>query len=363
MQSTEEDKQSHLSFASTPSSNSSVSDESGDVEVTSPPPKTMTKFHNGRYINPYRPEGVPYLDFIKWNLSRKSVKPLTEHEKKVDHPVLKVDLGHLATPVQDSSLRMTWIGHSTFYVQFAGVNFLTDPVWAERASPVSFAGPKRLRPVPCSLDDLPQLDFIILSHDHFDHLCIDTAKKIGNRAKWYIPVGRKPWFNAIGITNLEELEWWQEADFNGRIKVVCVPCSHHSQRSPIDRNVSLWCSWIVVDKTTQKKYYHSGDTAYCSAFKEIGHHYGPIDLSCIAIGAYEPRFFIKNFHINPEESVMVHKDIKSIRSVGMHWGTFILTDEPIMEPPKLLREEATKANLTEDEFTVMKIGETKTYNL
>ncbi|EFA77219.1 beta-lactamase-like domain-containing protein [Heterostelium album PN500] len=341
------------------SDNSSVDSAEADQKFQ----KTVAEFKNGRFINPYHDGNLHFLDLVKWNINRTPVAPLTPYECENIHPVLNVDFDLIGQPVEDNTIRMTWIGHSTFFVQFAGVNFLTDPVWCERSSPLSFAGPKRVRPTPCKISDLPPIDFVILSHNHYDHLDIDAAKEIGNKAQWFVPKGMKEWFASIGVTNCEELAWWEEIDFNSRLQLVSVPCNHHSQRHLFDRNKSLWCSWIVVDRQTQKKYYHSGDTAYCSAFKEVGHFMGPIDLSCIAIGAYEPRFFISNFHINPEEAVMLHQEIRSKKSVGMHWGTFILTDEPILEPPEEMKKHAKQAGLAEDEFTVMKIGETKLYQL
>eukprot|EP01133_Synstelium_polycarpum_P004965 gene4965-5773_t len=160
------------------------------------------------------------------------------------------------------------------------------------------------------------------------------------------------------------MEWWDEVAFGdaGRLKIVCTPANHHSRRTLNDRNKALWCSYCVIDTLTNQKYYYTGDTGYCHAFKEIGQHYGPFDLACLPIGAYSPRWFMKHHHCDPKEAVVMHQEIKSKRSIGMHWGTFVLTTEPLLEPMELLKEETIKAGLRPEEFNTMKIGETLVLN-
>ncbi|EFA84510.1 beta-lactamase-like domain-containing protein [Heterostelium album PN500] len=330
--------------------------------------KTRAIFNNGRFVNPWfhMTNGEIFKSVLKWKftLNPTKIEPLTEHEKQHVHPVLEVDLDRLRQPVDNSKLRCTWIGHSTFLMQFAGVNFLTDPVFADRCSPFSFAGPKRYRDIPVPLAKLPKVDFIVISHNHYDHLDISVVKEIGNSVRWFVPVGLKQWFkDAAGVDNVSELSWWEEDSFSERIQLVATPCHHNTGRGLHDRFKTLWCSWCIIDRTTGKKIYFGGDTAYCDVFKEIGHHIDGIDFSLLPIGAYAPRDPLKEMHVDPAEAVMIHQDIRSKRSIGCHWGTFILSDEPLLEPPRKLKEAAELNGLGADEFTAMKIGETRDFAL
>ncbi|GAM21275.1 hypothetical protein SAMD00019534_044500 [Acytostelium subglobosum LB1] len=317
---------------------------------------------NGRYINKWMTMSFTDILFegLKSLNKREKIEPLTDDEKINVHPVLPVDFDRLRQPLESSSsLRCTWIGHASFFVQFAGANFLTDPVFSARCSPLSFIGPRRYRDAPCQVTELPKADFVVISHSHYDHLDINVVKALGNSTHWFVPKGLKQWFTSCGVTTVTELEWWEEADFGEHMRITCTPSHHNSNRGLLDRNVTLWCSWVVTDKRTDKKVFHSGDTAYCDVFKEIGHHMGGIDFGMIPIGAYSPRSIMREMHVDPAEAVMVHRDLASKKSVGMHWGTFVLTQEPLLEPPRRLKEEADKAGLAEDEFTAMKIGETR----
>jgi len=279
---------------------------------------------------------------------------LTQSQLDEKIPVVEPDKNLLANP---KSLQVTWIGHASALVQVEGVNFLTDPVWSQRCSPIGFIGPQRIRKTPLKLSELPPISFVVISHDHYDHLDIETVKTLGNNTKWYVPIGLKSWFNAAGVTNVVEMTWWERQRFNENIEVVCVPCQHWSKRTLLTNCKSLWSSWIVMGK--ENRVYFSGDTGYCPVFKKIGNHFGPFDLSLIAIGAYEPRWFMKPQHVNPDDAVKIHQDIKSILSLGIHWGTFILTDEPEDEPPMKLTAAIEEHGLKPNEFIVTKIGETK----
>ncbi|KAF9145464.1 hypothetical protein BGX30_008681 [Mortierella sp. GBA39] len=231
----------------------------------------------------------------------------------------------------------TWLGHACFLVQVDGVNILFDPVFSDRCSPSQLAGPKRITPPPCKLDELPRIDIVVISHNHYDHLDLTTIQRLQNDHKpfFYVPLGNKAWFHSIGI-----------------------------------KDKVTECDWTEGVKPT--KVFFGGDTGYryvpkgadenamphCPAFKEIGDRIGPFDLSMIPIGAYSPRWFMSPIHCSPEDAVRVHEDIKSKRSVGMHWGTWILTDEDVSEPPKRLEAEMKSRGHDPNSFNVVSIGET-----
>ncbi|EGG25147.1 beta-lactamase-like domain-containing protein [Cavenderia fasciculata] len=327
-------------------------------------PKTKAHFENGKWIDPYSKGATrSFSDMWKLVSARKEPKALTKEEKEHIHPVLKIDQDLLRTPVAKGTARTTWIGHSTFFVQTPnGISFLTDPVWSDRCSPLQWLGPKRYRDVPCKIQELPlgAADFVVVSHNHYDHLDHFAVMQLKDTVHWFVPSGLKEWFNGCGVTRVTELSWWEETVYQDRYRLVCTPCKHYGQRTLSDRYATLACSWAIIDELENKKYWFAGDTAYCETFKEIGHHIGPIDFAFIPIGAYFPRWFMSEFHVSPVESVMIHQDIKAKQSVGMHWGTFRLTDEPYLEPPQFLKSEMEKANIPLEQFFAMKIGETKT---
>ena len=234
--------------------------------------------------------------------------------------------------VTNSSLCMTWLGHSTVVVSMDGVTFMTDPIFSDRASPSQMVGPKRYRDIPCTVHDLPSnLDAVVISHNHYDHLDMPTVTVLNARYGvdlcWFVPQGLASWFESAGCDNVIELDWWEENCIpeKSHVSFVFVPAQHWSKRTLSDDNKSLWGGWAIIGPNT--RFYFSGDTGYCPVFKQIGQMYGPFTASAISIGAYEPRWFMKYQHVNPEEAVMIHQDVKSNFSVGVHWGTFALANE------------------------------------
>lgn len=258
-----------------------------------------------------------------------------------------------------NAIQVTWIGHSTFLVQVAGVNILTDPIWSTRASPVSFVGPKRIAHPGIGFDKLPRIDIVLISHTHYDHLSLSAVRSLGNTPHYIVPTGVAKWFKRQKITNVSELAWWQK-ETRGPITVTAVPARHWSKRGLFGTDGAGWGGYMV--ETPQGQMYFAGDTGYDeNYFKDIGKRFGNIVLSLIPIGAYSPRWFMHRFHVNPPEAIKIHQEVGSHRSIGMHWGTIPLTSEPLAEPPLYLEREAHAAGLSPEAFTVMHIGETRTF--
>jgi N-acyl-phosphatidylethanolamine-hydrolysing phospholipase D len=259
-------------------------------------------------------------------------------------------------PALDRNPALTWIGHATFFVRMDGAAFLTDPVFSERASPLPFAGPKRLVPPGVPLSALPRLDFALLSHDHYDHTDLPTVRRLAERAvPFVVPTGVGELVRGAGGRVVAELEWWQSAEIAG-MTVTCVPARHFSGRGLADRNRRLWAGFVVAGRT--RRFYHAGDTAIFDGFAEIGRRLRPLDLACLPIGAYEPRAMMGPIHLNPEEAVRAARDLDARATAGMHFGTFDLADEPLDEPPRRFLAEAAAHGLGESAF-VMAIGETR----
>lgn len=256
---------------------------------------------------------------------------------------------------------ITWIGHSTFLIQYRGLNILTDPILSQRASPLSFAGPKRLVPLPLEYKDLPAIDYVIISHNHYDHLDLETIQLFGNQTRYLVPLKLKDWFVAQDIAeeNVIEFDWWDQA-FLDDFEVTATPSQHWSSRTLFDRNKTLWAAWHI--RIGDFSFWFAGDTGYNDLqFKEIGRHFKQIDIGLIPIGAYAPRWFMKAQHVNPEEAVQIHQDINARQSIGMHWGTFQLSAEK-MDAPRIELEAALKKyQLAETDFLTLAIGETIRY--
>jgi L-ascorbate metabolism protein UlaG (beta-lactamase superfamily) len=250
-----------------------------------------------------------------------------------------------------------WIGHATYLINNGDINILTDPIFSKRASPVGFAGPKRMIPPAMTLNDLPKIDAVVVSHNHYDHLDIWSLKKLfklNSETIFLVPTGDKKRLVKAGIRNVVEMNWWDIFRVSNT-EFHFTPVQHWSKRGLFDRNKSLWGGWFI--KSNDLSLYHAGDTGYSSDFKTTYERLGAPDYSFIPIGAYDPRWFMKDSHVNPEEAVQIALDLKTPHSFGMHWGTFTLTDEPVLEPPARLKEALEKQNLESDFFISPKPGE------
>jgi len=255
---------------------------------------------------------------------------------------------------------LTWIGHATFLLQLHGLNILTDAHFSERASPVQFAGPRRVVAPALRLAELPHIDAVVISHNHYDHLDRGSVEQLaaqrGGSPHFFVPLGLQAWFERVGIPGVTQLDWWEQAEHGG-LRFMLTPVQHWSSRTPWDRDRTLWGGWVV--EHPQFRFFFAGDTGYSPDFKDIGERLGFVDLAAIPIGAYDPRWFMQIMHVNPEEAVKIHQDLRARHSVAMHWGTFILTDEPLDEPPHRLAQARRDAGISPESFFVMKHGETR----
>jgi N-acyl-phosphatidylethanolamine-hydrolysing phospholipase D len=264
---------------------------------------------------------------------------------------------------------ITWVGHATMLVQASGLNVLTDPIFSERASPVQFSGPKRAQPPGIALTDLPRIDVVLISHNHYDHLDFDSVKALsqqtGGAPLFLVPLGIKDWFAKAGITTVKELDWWDNVVEKG-VEFNLTPVQHWSARSLGDRSQTLWGGWSVFGADFH--WYYSGDTGYSKDFADTQQRFAPrqtaalgggFDIALIAVGAYEPRWFMQDQHLNPAEAVQVRIDLKAKRSVGVHWGTFELTDESLDQPPKELAAARKDQGVSENDFFLLSIGQTQ----
>ncbi|KKK26240.1 hypothetical protein ARAM_004961 [Aspergillus rambellii] len=321
-------------------------------------------------------------------------------------PVRKPDfLRSRETP----ALRATWLGHACYLVEFPnGLRVLFDPVFEDRCSPLSWLGPKRYTEPPCQIKEIPIIDAVVISHNHYDHLSLPTIKDIHSRhpnCHFFAPLGNKAWFNRSGITNMTELDWWEERDIvlsplpnstaevekpaegtsskpeDIKARIGCLPCQHTSNRGVFDRAKTLWASWYI--EAEGRKVYFAGDTGYrtvpvlpddvddhapeynfpsCPAFKQVGEFRGPFDLGLIPIGAYSPRWFMSSMHSDPHDAVEIFRDTKCQKALGMHWGTWVLTEEDVLEPPEKLKEALRKHEIPETGvFDICEIGESREF--
>ena len=303
----------------------------------------------------------------RWSACRNDLPPAPQHPT----PMVQPDLAAIRANANPAAMQpaVTWIGHATALVQASGLNVLTDPMFSERASPVQWFGPERSQPPGVALADLPPIDVVLISHNHYDHLDVASVEALNARAKgatlFLVPLGLKPWFAQLGITNVRELDWWQAETVRG-VAFNLTPVQHWSARGITDRRQTLWGGWAVFGPGFH--WYFSGDSGYSADFKDTRARFaaqeatgGGFDLALIAVGAYEPVWFMHGQHVNPAEAVQVHRDLGAKRSMGVHWGTFNLTDEALDVPPVALAAARDTQALPADVFFVLAIGETRRF--
>lgn len=277
------------------------------------------------------------------------------------------EVRNLAKPKLDHELgpddvAITWVNHASFLIQVPGLNILTDPVWSKRASPVSFAGPARVREPGIAFDDLPKIDVVLVSHNHYDHFDVETLKRLNEKfsPKIFVAAGDGDLAEEIGYKNPQECDWWDSFELSKTVTIVYAPTQHFAARGIFDRFHSLWGSYMI--ESNGHRIYFGGDAGYSAHYKEIEKRLGAPDVALIGIGAYEPNWFMKPMHMNPSEAVQAHQDLKSKRSIGMHFGTFQLSNEGLDQPPKDLKDALAKAAIPESQFTTMENGETRLFS-
>lgn len=248
----------------------------------------------------------------------------------------------------------TWIGHATVLIQISGLNILTDPNFSS-----SLGIYNNIRKVPpgLALGDLPPIDAVIISHNHYDHLDRNTILKLSPTILYLVPKGLKPFFTDLGRERCEEFDWGQKKDIGGAA-IYFLPSQHWSRRGLTDKNKTLWGSWLI--QAGETKIFFAGDTSYFTGFTRIGEFFPGIAVAILPIGAYEPRWFMKEQHMNPEEALQAFRDLKARMLIPIHWGTYKMTDEPLDEPPRRLLKGAGDAGISQDRIRVLKIGETFT---
>jgi len=264
--------------------------------------------------------------------------------------------------VPAGAVDLTFIGHSSFLLRAAGLNILTDPVFSRRCSPVSFAGPARVRAPGLAIEELPEIAVLVLSHNHYDHCDVPSLKKLAKKfpkMRVVTGLGNKAFLAGKGIANVVELDWWETAELEG-VKVTATPARHFSARTLNDRNKTLWTG-MMIEPAAGPKIYFAGDTGYTKFFTEIGARLEAPDVALLPIGAYEPRWFMGPVHMNPSDAVQAFLDLSAKRAVGMHFGTFQLTAEAIDAPERELAAAKAAAGVAGDDFVTLDVGETRRF--
>ncbi|HEX5683420.1 MAG TPA: MBL fold metallo-hydrolase [Ideonella sp.] len=350
----------------------------------SPDAATVSRPRN-RYYDPtkphHRPDGFQnnHSDFrpkslaevLRWrlNASKQGLPP----PPREPIPRTPPDLGFLhANAKAGAGMQpaVTWVGHATVLAQLGGLNVLTDPIFSDRASPVQFAGPRRHHPPGIALKELPRIDVVVASHNHYDHLDEASIQHLnaqdGAPPLFVVPLGLEDWLRSKGVSQALELDWWDSHTIDapaGAVEVMLLPSRHWSSRSLNDRMQTLWGGFAVMAPDCHL--FYAGDTGYSRDFTDIRERLKPrqaghgFDIALLPIGSYEPRWFMADQHVNVHEAVKIHQDLGARRSLGVHWGTFELTDEALDEPPRQLILERSAAGLAENDFFVLAVGETR----
>jgi N-acyl-phosphatidylethanolamine-hydrolysing phospholipase D len=297
----------------------------------------------GRFFNPWAPFETRFSDLLRWKLGRNA------YDKSGPPRVPVVANDGLYLKEREEPPSVTWVGHVTFAVQDGGDVFLTDPHFGPRA-----LIPRRHTPPGIPLSVIPENAFAVLSHNHYDHLDDWTVRRLPATLHWFVPLGLARWFRERGRTQVVELDWWQSVR-HGRWTLTCLPAQHWSNRLGMGRSSTLWCSWLL--DCGERRYYFAGDSGYFEGFAEIGRRFPPIDVAFLPIGAYEPRWFMRYQHVDPQEAWQAFLDLGARTMCPMHWGCFDLTDEPVDLAPKVLAEVLERAEADPRQVRTLAVGE------
>jgi L-ascorbate metabolism protein UlaG (beta-lactamase superfamily) len=307
-------------------------------------------FDGHRFFNPGVSTGRSFKDFLRWQRTRqrKLWPQWVENRAQPDLP------GTLAP----GEIALTFINHITFLLQFRGLNVLTDPVYSQRVSPFRNLGPQRVRNPGLAFESLPPIHLVLVTHNHYDHLDIETLLRLQrtHEPRFITTLGNRAFLEEFGILSVQDLDWWQSVAV-AEANVTLTPAQHWSSRRPRNRNRTLWGGFIV--RADGRQVYFAGDTGYGRHFREVRARFGRVDLALLPIGAYEPRWFMRDQHMNPDDAVRAHLDLEAKISVGTHFGCFQLTDEGIDDPPLELAVARDRHGVASTAFQVLETGETR----
>jgi N-acyl-phosphatidylethanolamine-hydrolysing phospholipase D len=309
-----------------------------------------------RFTNPGSPWREPPLRVTVPFFLRRIASTLTPGGRGGAPASIANDGAFLRENALGSVPTVTWVGHSTLLVQMGHVTFLTDPIWSDTASPLP-VGPKRYVEPGLAFDALPRIDFVIVSHNHYDHMDLPTLERLADTGtRFFVPLANGETLRSAGIDAVEELDWWESRRV-GAVEVHCVPARHWSRRGATDMNRALWSGWAVTSQ--HRRFYFAGDTGMFEGFAEIGRRLGPFDLAALPIGAYSPTEMMAPSHIDPEEAMDAAVALRARNSIAVHFGTFDLSDEPLEEPPRRFLEASRRLGRVEGQDWVLSIGETR----
>lgn len=272
-------------------------------------------------------------------------------------PVVAPDLARIAAPPADA-VQLTWVGHATWLIQVGGLNILTDPIWSKYCSPVPWPMLRRRTPPGIPFDKLPRIDLVLLSHSHYDHCDVPTLRRLGVEPFYVVPAGLTQFVERVNAGRTHEAEWGETLAVAGA-KLTALPALHFSARTGKDRNQTLWCGWLL--EVAGKRIYFAGDTGMAPFFGELGawlRATGGVDVALLPIGAYQPRWVMTPVHCTAADAVEIHQLIGARQSLAIHWGTFVLTEEPLREPPVLLADTLAARGVPPEQFRTLAVGET-----
>jgi L-ascorbate metabolism protein UlaG (beta-lactamase superfamily) len=307
----------------------------------------MSDHFDGRVFHNRYAAGQASGSFLKWMMNRNQ----GPWRKFTDAPPGP------PPPRQVADLRVTFVNHATALIQVDGINVLTDPIWSERCSPVSFAGPRRRRPPGIRFEDLPPIDLVLVSHNHYDHMDLPTLRRLeaAYHPRFFTSLGNGAFLRAQGLTQVTELDWDQHIDLGSGRNVTAVSVQHFSNRGLLDRNATLWTGFVLG--TPRGPVFFAGDTGYGPHFSDIERAFGPMRLALLPIGAYRPEWFMGPIHMSPREALRAHEDLHAGTSVAIHFGTFSLADDGETEPVEVLREAQREVGPRSEKFWVLGFGE------
>lgn len=293
--------------------------------------------------------GTRWLEVLRWLMTR----------KPIDWPdTLTIDPKPVASErVYGSDLRITFVNHSTVLIQTEGYNFLTDPIWSKRAGPLGLIGPKRVHVPGVRIEDLPPIDFVLISHNHYDHLDIATVKHLQRLHDPLFCVGQglRCWLGRRGIFRVQEFNWWQDMRVSSDVTITFVPAQHYARRGLFDHNRTLWGGFVINGE--RGAVYFAGDTGLGPHIEEIRSFFDTIRLALLPVGAYSPRWFMRTVHMSPDDAVIAHKKLEAISSIGIHFGTFHLSDEGLDDPAKELKSALIRHKVAPEGFRLLEPGE------